>query len=185
MNKLYFMLVWVVTATCSLSLTAHAQEAKTIDMKSMTEFNVAVISKFSELDKAKKTALVQKINKINQKVAEKMQSLKALKPIFAETISLLKKEKVDTTSLEMILQEVDQNRGDLTAVSSKFNTSAAQLMIALSPTIQKRLTAQLMELNAKLIESPEINKEVRAAMDHVVKLLKEAGIATADLEQMY
>ena len=185
MNKLPIIFTLVISAVCALGLTARAQEAKTIDMKSMTEFNVAVISKFSELDETKKTALIQKINKINQKVAEKMQSLKALKPIFAETISLLKKEQVDTTSLEMILQEVDQNRGDLTAVSSKFNTSAAQLMIALNPTIQKRLTAQLMGLNAKLIESPEINREVRAAMDHVVKLLKEAGIATADLEQMY
>ena len=151
----------------------------------MNKFNVAVTAKFSKFDEAKKKELMQKFNAINKKVISAMQSLKALKPVFAETVKILKSEKVDTTALEAIIKGMDQNKGNFSAANAKFNAEVIKALEPLDQAVKKKVMTQFMALNTRVIESPEINKEIRAAMDQVIKLLKEHKIDTADLEKMY
>ena len=180
--------VWsalIVSTLFLMSLVAHADDHKVVSIQTMNKFNGAVTAKFSQFDEAKKKELTQKFNAINQKVISTMQSLKALKPIFTETIKMLKGEKVETAALEAVLKGMEQDKANLSTASAKFNAEVIKLMRAMDPAVQKKLTPKFLGLNTKVIESPEINKEIRAAMDQVIKLLKAEKIDTADLEKMY
>ena len=168
-----------------MSLVAHADDHKVVSIQTMNKFNGAVTAKFSQFDEAKKKELTHKFNAINQKVVTAMQSLKTLKPIFAETIKMLKSEKVDTAPLEAVFKGMGKDKATFSAASARFNAEVIKLMRAMDPAVRKKLMPKFLGLNTKVIESPEINKEIRAAMDQVIKLLKTEKIDTADLEKMY
>ena len=94
MKKLYIM-VSIFTLLLT-SFASHADTPKIVSMKTMSQFNLAVMGKIKAIDKSKQAILQEKFNAINANVFEYMKSAAVLKPTFVETIKLLKQKKALT-----------------------------------------------------------------------------------------
>ena len=155
MKKLHLtisLLVMFFTASFS-----HADTQTIISMKTMSQFNVAVMGKIKTLTPVKQRALQAKLNAINAKVFEYMKSAAVLKPTFVETIATLKKEKANTKDLEKILKAMDVANADVKVLSNKFNEAVGKTLTLMPKNEQRRIAQKLMSLSQKLIETKRLN----------------------------